>query len=681
MLTHSRYSSRPFLAPLKTVESVNQIDLVPTLSLLLDIPIPYNNLGSPIASAFLGPDSDYQQLASAARLTSEQINKYRSSHPSFAGFREISSLFDSASTAWSTKDYKKISELHYEFQSANVNACREMWARFDIPMMILGFLVFVATLAAMLIFYAVFDGDKVCASDYLSSFYKKIITGAIAGALGGYGVSGIWWADRTIEFLLFGASIGSLLGFFVGLYGLRRSLPRITQPSSWSVIALFYIILHGMLFASNSYVVWESRSLSFLLVSFGFILFAASFRISDSVKRGTSLFNAVMFIVVTRAADYPKVCREEQLPFCTTNFYSSSASSMSSITTIIALFLVAFVLPSFIRSFLATSASDEGSSKLWIGGGLRLALALVGLYWALDFVEMDSRTIVSPEEVRPYKYLTSRLLIGITLVGGPLAWYRASPLCLRVEMTNNQELIKRAAEEGDIETVERIKPVSVEIIGFANAYGSLYFLLFICLYAAIALCTKPMGGLALAGMVYQILTLLELSDALDIQSKSALIIPTIIGLMATQYYFATGHQATLASIQWDVAFIFTESIRAPLPHIALILNTFGPFILAGFAAPLTMFYKLSPSPKDFRASEVNIGKMLRASLSMMIYITLLTSFNLIMTAILRRHLMVWKIFAPRFMLAGGAILAVDVAVVLSVFAGGKTIASIFDVFG
>src|SRR6202000_750861 len=42
---------------------VAQIDLVPTLSLLLGMPIPFNNLGAPIEEAFIGAKGqDYENL-------------------------------------------------------------------------------------------------------------------------------------------------------------------------------------------------------------------------------------------------------------------------------------------------------------------------------------------------------------------------------------------------------------------------------------------------------------------------------------------------------------------------------------------------------------------------------------------------------------------------------------------
>ena len=46
--------------------SVNQIDLVSTISLLLGLPVPFNNLGFPVIEAFLGPESD--DLQSIAKL-------------------------------------------------------------------------------------------------------------------------------------------------------------------------------------------------------------------------------------------------------------------------------------------------------------------------------------------------------------------------------------------------------------------------------------------------------------------------------------------------------------------------------------------------------------------------------------------------------------------------------------
>ncbi|KAK9322466.1 hypothetical protein V1517DRAFT_323229 [Lipomyces orientalis] len=673
------YSSRPFLATVDEAETINQIDLVPTLSLLLDIPVPFNNLGSPIVSAMLGPERNFQTLASASRIVSEQIYGYRSHHPSFDGTSEITELYIAASEAWNTsRDYVRISELYLAFQKQNLKACREMWAKFDVPSMVAGIVLFLASVVSLIVFYATFNGSIECPSDYLDLLAAKVGRGALLGLAVGTGLG--YLQSRQFTAAIFGLAMGSILGFAKGLRGLAGV--NVKSPlSKWTALALLSIVLHGILFASNSYVVWEARSLSFLLVSFGFILLVASFRLADTRLRATAVFHSIVFIFQSRVAEYPRICREEQLPFCTSNFYASTASSVSSLPALVVLFGTALAFPAIIKSFMRTSASYEGSAPLWVGIGLRVALVLVALYWTLDYVEADPKSHANVEQIKLYKYVVSRLLFGVTVVGAPLAWFRGVPLCLRVEMTNNQEKIRQAVQNGDTDTASKTSPVSVEIIGFGNTYGSLYVLLFLSIFAAVALCMKPVGGIAMAGMVYQILTLLEIGDTLELFSSSPIVTPTIIALMGTQYYFATGHQATLASIQWDVAFLFTESIRPPLTHIALIFNTFGPFILAGLAVPLTVFYKLSPSPRDFRASEATMGRVVRAGTGAMIYGGALALINCITTIVLRRHLMVWKIFAPRFMLAGATVLAIDVAVVASTFFAGTAIGAVYDVFG
>ncbi|KAK9466434.1 hypothetical protein V1512DRAFT_226081 [Lipomyces arxii] len=675
------YSSRQFLSPSDEIGTVNQIDFVPTLSVLLDLPVPFNNLGSPIIPAMLGPNGNFQQLASAARLVSNQIFQYRGSHPSFAKSAEITTLYEEATSPLQTLNYEEISELNLLFQKKNLQESREMWARFDIPSMVMGIIVLVLSVITSSAFYFYYDGLECSIADHIDSLIMYCLIYAVIGLTIGSGIGYV--LNRTAASALFTSAICSMIGCLARVYSFW-SQSELAKPniSYWTLLGLGLTVSHGFVFASNSYVVWESRTLSFLLVSVGIALLASSFKIADLKFRTAAGLNAITFIIQARLADYPKICREEQLAFCTSNFYASTASSVSSIAAIILLYAVALFFPAIVKSFLRTSASYEGAAPLWIGKGLRFALILVALHWTLDYAE--NKGIVaheSMEQIHLFKIAIARLLVGVGIIGAPIAWYRAGPLCLRVEMSNNQELIKNAMKEGDMATANKLSPVSVEIIGFANTYGSLFLLLFLSIFTAVMLCMKPVGGIAMAGMVYQLLSLLEVGDYLNLPTVSPLITPIVLCVMASQYYFATGHQATLPSIQWDVAFLLTEGIRAPFTHLALILNTFGPYLSAGLAVPLTVLYKLAPSPREYRESEIVMTRVIRAAAGAMIYMGGLTALNFVMTLILRRHLMVWKIFAPRFMLAGASLLAVDVAILLGTLASAKVITNIYDVFG
>lgn len=60
---------------------VGQIDLVSTLSLLLGFPVPFNNLGTPIPEAFIGPgNANWQNLATAELHVLSQLEKYQAEY-------------------------------------------------------------------------------------------------------------------------------------------------------------------------------------------------------------------------------------------------------------------------------------------------------------------------------------------------------------------------------------------------------------------------------------------------------------------------------------------------------------------------------------------------------------------------------------------------------------------------
>ena len=62
-----------------------------------------------------------------------------------------------------------------------------------------------------------------------------------------------------------------------------------------------------------------------------------------------------------------------------------------------------------------------------------------------------------------------------------------------------------------------------------------------------------MGAGAIGITVWQIFSLYEIVDINNLSDTS--IAPVVLGLMGSYHFFKTGHQATLASIQWDSAFI------------------------------------------------------------------------------------------------------------------------------
>ncbi|KAG9716695.1 hypothetical protein KCU59_g19277, partial [Aureobasidium melanogenum] len=99
---------------------VAQIDLVPTLSLLLGMPIPFNNLGQPIEEAFIGRKSnDYQNLAQVSRLTAGQIHRYQKE---YSAVRKL----DSASTLPPQTIWEAVSKVWDELEQTKKPSL-ELW--------------------------------------------------------------------------------------------------------------------------------------------------------------------------------------------------------------------------------------------------------------------------------------------------------------------------------------------------------------------------------------------------------------------------------------------------------------------------------------------------------------------------------------------------------------------------
>jgi len=66
----------------------------------------------------------------------------------------------------------------------------------------------------------------------------------------------------------------------------------------------------------------------------------------------------------------------------------------------------------------------------------------------------------------------------------------------------------------------------------------------------------------------------------------------LVSLMASQQFFATGHQATIAGIQWSAAFHgFPEDHTTIwLPALLVSLNTFASHILSTLTLPLLVYW-------------------------------------------------------------------------------------------
>jgi phosphatidylinositol glycan class O len=183
-----------------------------------------------------------------------------------------------------------------------------------------------------------------------------------------------------------------------------------------------------------------------------------------------------------------------------------------------------------------------------------------------------------------------------------------------------------------------------------------------------------MGSGALALMMWQILSLAEIIDLNNLKNET--IGPIMLAILGNFYYFKTGHQAVMSSIQWDSAFIPLFAIRYPWSPIVVALNTFGGQILAAACVPLLALWKVGPKQKGV------LETVTRGLGVFVAYFAVEALTTMSWAGWLRRHLMLYRVFCPRYMMAAVLLLVLDVVVVLVTLTGLRSnTLSISEVFG
>lgn len=701
------YSKKPvfgrthasFVVPPATAKTrpVNQIDLVPTLSLLLGLPIPYNNLGRPIEEAFAGTQGDaWNMLASAERMAAAGIHRYQSSYFAARGMEPVATPGSTAeywnkAEASINQDKPNWRQVYMEYalyQTKNLAMCKSLWARFDVTKMLTGLLIMGLGVLVLLVYVSREDDDDMAVLDddeldlaekrlemhrmmegtrsekgeeTLQDFHQSLVRATLIGGVPGIVVgllqalitrSGNWYHGAG-----YGA-LASLCAVSATLLGAGRLLSNLRPTTFWGWLSVVVTVSQSIGFASNSFTIWEDSILLFFTSTFGVACAIYSLKIESLADRYMAIYHSVIFVILGRLASFSKLCREEQMPYCESTYYASATSSTSATWQLAIPFAVFLILPSIIKAFLVPTRSYEGLAPAWIGYVFRGGLLLSAAYWMLDAAD-NNNWISMPADSQFLKTMSvyvAQCVLGLAFVAGTTAFIWAPP-CVNI--------LTAATKAGRAQ---------VTVLGYGNANGARYLLLPLNILAATFLLSKPMGGGALGLMFWQILSLVEILDLNALTSSP--IGPTVLAMLGNFYFFKTGHQAALSSIQWDAAFIPLFTIRYPWSPIIIALNTFAGQILAVVCVPLLVLWKTGPKRKGILES---VSRSLGIFVA---YYAVEALATMAWAGHLRRHLMLYRVFSPRFMMGGVVLLVVDLVGILVSLAGVRSNAlAVGEVFG
>lgn len=320
--------------------SINQVDLVPTLSVLLGIPIPYSNLGSVILDLVFP-----EQLWSETRPSEEHIMKIAQSYFSEAlylntkqiwryletysrdssfpkkEFEHLSSQFDRAVHLFERLQMKQCSnsctsdssccapdeKLEEFIQAAQIflteakEICRSMWARFDLTSISIGLTIFTCSLFL--------HANFLIESEL--NWMKPVKYFGIIGAFLSILVHS-WSSLLTLGF--------TLTPVFVYLVGTMRKI-RLQQLFKFTYLAPFVMAAS---YTSNSFVVEEPYVVHYLAQSF--IWIPMFFR--RQTKNRQWILRIALSLTTRLGLAFFR-CREEQFPTCEAHSLHRSLNSLS----------------------------------------------------------------------------------------------------------------------------------------------------------------------------------------------------------------------------------------------------------------------------------------------------------------------------------------------------------------
>jgi GPI ethanolamine phosphate transferase 3 subunit O len=258
-----------FAPPLDaTTRSIAQIGLVPTLSLLLGIPIPFNSLGAPIEEAFVGHDGTFlENLAQVSRLAALGMERFQSAYSSSTG-RDLNTSTGAAQKLWevavkqqSSNAWAAAHDSFSSYQSESLPVYRELWTSFDMVSMGKGILVTGLSVVVLLLFAKVMlQGDVKLQPECLefSGMSTSISLGSSAGFICSLSLrSTATESEGLIDAFVFQTALGGIIGVLI--YLMKSNTGRVSLLATgtyiWPGLSILFVLSQTIGYASNSYTI------------------------------------------------------------------------------------------------------------------------------------------------------------------------------------------------------------------------------------------------------------------------------------------------------------------------------------------------------------------------------------------------------------------------------------------
>lgn len=455
------HSHRPLIQNVSPVEEIRQVDLVPTLSSILGVPIPFSNLGKVVVNALpsfaMKPDlaNNWEFVLTALWTNIKQITLYIQEYAKTKEQLPANELFEINSNFQSLRAQiisigNKEELLMFVNESSVFSSrvrqmCEQIWARFDSYAMSRGLVLHFLLLAFTFI---ITEGFPIQYLDTIvDSIFVKLAYGSVVLSLVVLGVLKycdiLFDIEQLCYFCVCTFSIIFLAVIIISDWSIISSnwydLSKSSNPTNvfCRLVTLFSV---ACLF-SNSYVINESFTCLFLVISLMFVSVievkgeipkktAKAFDLMNSLKsvlfslRGKLLMLLFVLFLLLRFSNMYINCRVEQNCIVEKPFLTESSRCLTTVVFIAVFITVA-------RLYLRSAGNLVGfSPTVFISRYAPTAIVIATSgFWILQALPRKTQyKLFEPWQLQILPRTAMCLLLGglMTLFIRPLSVYHLS---------------------------------------------------------------------------------------------------------------------------------------------------------------------------------------------------------------------------------------------------------------
>lgn len=574
-------------------------------------------------------------------------------------------------------------DAYYKYLEATAELARSKWTQFGLKTMVLGLILLLLSVAVHLTALSIVGKIMVVCSkeQYKLLEHSKMLeacfpwkqllffgsSSTIFGILcfpfafsfsEGVGFPQAVAALKQDGFLLVvgtfavGSAIGYLLPLKVNSYGEGKQCCSIGEIKLGCfmiyrgnllscVAAIAIVIMRAGSFLSNSFILVEGGVANFLLASTGVLT------LQSAIENESMVFKALLFLILNtllgvigvNGVSKETVIHPVQMTYSSTIF--------DSISMHFAMTILAAVLPLVVLIFLVTRwlrvkrfSWDRYCLYSFYAGGI-LSYILILVHWILeDITFMPSITL--PNLLKDASRLLFPRLIYLLTAGLTVFLFYKSQS--RVERVNST-----FKDRTTVTAVAMLSVWSSTILLLLGKQGPLILLLAIlqgwCILELQNIVKKEKEPDAPKNELW--------SDPLPVIQWS---------LLAVQLFFCTGHSCTFDGLRYAAAFIGFDNFNIIRQGVLLVIDTFGvSHILPIFGLPLLVSTKRS----RVRSGECDLLQLVQVFLIYGLVSATMATLSTVCVTIQRRHLMVWGLFAPKYVFEVIGLLLTDSLIVVA----------------